>query len=272
VNVGVIGLGSIGVRHARNVLALGHRPWVFDARPFTQTIEGLTQTNRLFDVADNAEAMLICTPAHTHTSVLLQLREAGYAGPLFVEKPICDTLVDKRHWDAWPHLTTMVGYNLRFHPAARALKAYRHPTGGGFYIDCDSRQWPGAAYANVALECSHELDLALWLGAPADVQTCNVYGFHRVTIWLGDGDRWLVDLDDRCEAYLRHWMLGGPEPVPPVVKFHAPEELGEQMYVDELAHFLDCAANGLPTITPFADGLRVLDVLAQAQHLAGVLA
>jgi hypothetical protein len=38
--------------------------------------------------------------------------------------------------------------------------------------------------------------------------------------------------------------------------------LGDQMYVDAMAHFLECVREGKQTRVPLSDGLRVLEALA----------
>ena len=271
-NIGVIGCGSIGSRHARNLVALGHRPWLYDVRPVGQPATGCTITNRLDDLACHVEAVLICTPAHTHTSVLRQLGECGYAGPVFVEKPICDTLADAKDWRDWPHPVVMVGYNLRFHHALLALRAsVRRPTAGEFYLDCDMRQWPGRDYGMILTEGSHELDAALFCGAPARVGQVDILTTTRATFWLDKdiGARWLIDLDGDCQKYLRHWALGSPsQPDQSPVRFTSPEVLGDEMYLDELAHFLRAVEGG--PIAPGCtreEGIVVLDVIEQVRRL-----
>lgn len=272
--VGIIGCGSIGSRHARNVVALGHVPVMYDIDDqhldaFARLNIGYVEYERLGKFYD-LDAVLICTPAHTHASVLLRLRDAGYAGPLFVEKPICDTLTDARVFLGWPG-SMMIGYQLRFHPALRALKAsVPQPTGGGFYVDCDMQTWPGADYGLAILEMSHELDAALFCGAPStiDAREAVTVTDTRATFWLGQGSRWLIDMDGSSKTYLRYWMLD-PSTDPPI-RFHSPEELGDQMYRDELAHFLHCVETGAP-IGPGCtaeEGIRVLEVIEAARKLA----
>jgi predicted dehydrogenase len=264
--VAVIGCGSIGLRHIRNILALGHSVIATDVDE--SRLDAAVDAGARRGTLRDAEAVLICTPAHTHTSVLLELRHAGYTGPLFVEKPICNDLADRAEWETWPHPTTMVGYNLRFHTAARSLRDHvQQPTGGQFLLDCDARDWPGDRYASMLLECSHEIDLALFCGAPTTViDKGNYVDEHDISFWLGPS--WYVALRDRMPKYHRQWTLTrrGAEAS---AFFYEPAELGGQMYVGELAHFLDCAACGVATDTPFTDGLRVLDVIEQARKLAG---
>lgn len=276
--IGVIGCGSIGSRHARNAKALGHDVSSFDSdaeRAFELAVElhgdpkvaafCPTDNWQMFGKNDHFDAVLICTPAHTHTSVLLQLRDAGYIGPLFVEKPICDTLVDARYFLDWPNPVRMVGYQLRFHPQAKALKNIIHRAlVGNFRIECDMRMWPGLAYGPAILECSHELDLALWCGL-SNLRSATMTE-HAAALRFENGR---VDLDGRASRYWREWN-GTNGTLGYQCAFDSPEELGEQMYVDELAHFLRCAETGSP-VAPgctFEEGIRVLEIIEAARRMA----
>ena len=269
----IIGVGSIGSRHARNAKALGHEVCLYDAdhrkaAPMAHEL-GLPGWSESFDVFDG-DAVLICTPASTHAAVAKRVLDTCGAVALFCEKPLALSVDDCEVFRTWPHPTTQVGYMLRFHSAIRRMRAIcPSPTGGGFYVDCDSREWPGSQYAEMMLELSHELDLALSFGAPACLNSSSKIAEHRATLWLGGAHmNWLVDLDDRCEHYLRHWMIGSSEDDGTLVRIHSRDEMGDEMYRDELAHFLDCAQRGVPTEVSFADGIRVLDVIAQAKEMA----
>jgi predicted dehydrogenase len=239
--VGIIGLGSIGTRHAKNALALSHSVSAFDPLGFSPS--DVVMVSHL-EMLCSSDAILICTPAATHATVAQSLLQYGYRGPLFCEKPLALSVADCEVFRDWPHPTTMVGYNLRFHPIVRTWKDMGGWTEGAFCVRCDNSK-----YHNDIFELSHELDLACWLGVAPD---------HRGLIGHSD-------------FYLRHWMLRR-DGARVEAAFYSPESLGTQMYVDELAHFLDCAAKGMPTITPFADGIRVVQVCEDAMKMAGAQA
>jgi hypothetical protein len=81
-------------------------------------------------------------------------------------------------------------------------------------------------------------------------------------IALGDSG-WVVTLDATPRVlYRREWMLSSGVRCRQQ-SYYLPSALGEQMYVDELAHFLNCAKAGTPTRIPFTEGVRVLDVCGQ---------
>lgn len=150
----------MGKRRIAAVFALGYTPVVFDERDDRREIQSIAAL-----VAEDPVAVFICTPGKTHTDVLVRLCDAGYAGPLFVEKPISfDGDPDVDRWRAWPHTVVAVGYNWRFHEdlVGVLLKPYEWLA---FECWTDIRKWNGSDYGDPLLECSHEIDAALALGA-----------------------------------------------------------------------------------------------------------
>src|ERR1700691_5399825 len=120
----VVGCGSIGRRHAKNLKSLGLRHFAFcDTNP-----EALKQCSEdvkgeLF--SDYKEALqsfkpdfaLICTPPVCHVDEALAALQAG--SHVFIEKPLSHEsagvqvlIAEARRHDR----NVQVGYNLRFHP------------------------------------------------------------------------------------------------------------------------------------------------------------
>ncbi len=259
--IGVVGCGSIGKRHVKNLVALGHEPVIYDAGPVTIVPVGVCVMSGLGGLMACA-AVMICTPASTHTDVARELLALGYRGPLFVEKPLALSTDECDVFRAWPSPVTMVGYMLRLHPAAQAMKALR-PTRGAMTCWCDMRAWPGT-YGDPALENSHELDLALYLGASPTVTEAKTFkGGYGLSV-----GGWDCDFDWCNDDYLREWLA---ESEADGTHLHATfsRPFGDELYRAELAHFLACVENNEPTMTPFADGIRVVDACEQAMKLAG---
>lgn len=272
----IIGCGSIGARHAANVSALGHCLSFFDedfgkARSlflqYPRNAEAASRVRETMLVIDPPGAVLICTPASTHAAVARELRDEGYSGPLFVEKPIALSSEECDIFRTWPHPTTMVGYMLRFHHMARAMRAmFMAPVSGRFYVHSDMSTWPGRSYADPVFEHSHEIDLAMWMGAPAVVS-----GASRASedAFLMLGGEWSIGIGWNCLRPARRWEISNGR-IGYTEHFDEQKRLGDEMYRDEIAHFLDCVEKGITTITPFSDGLRVLDVCEQAERMACV--
>jgi predicted dehydrogenase len=260
--IGIVGLGSIGLRHAENLHRLEQSVLGYDVAAKAWHLP------RAASLAEftRCEAVLICTPAHTHGRVARDLQAHGYSGPLFVEKPIACSRDDADVFATWPNRCTMVGYQSRFHPLLVGAKVEHAPlVGGCFRLACDMREWPGASYGSPLLECSHEIDLALWLGAPASVTHAEANG-DRYTLTLGR--EWRVDIETRHEGYYRRWDAFSADNGFSFM-FSNPWDVTDcgRVYISEMEHFIERVQRGEATRTPFADGLRALDVCAQVDAM-----
>jgi predicted dehydrogenase len=128
-NILILGCGSIGERHLKNLLAIApeHSYYVFDIdRDRLASIQSHYPVRTYHDLEEalslKPDLSLICLPNHLHVSVAQKLARLG--SHLFIEKPISDTLegvdaliaeVDARN------LLAMVACNMRFHPAIMDL-------------------------------------------------------------------------------------------------------------------------------------------------------
>jgi predicted dehydrogenase len=235
-----LGCGSIGQRHIANLQALGCEVQGFDAfvAPGVRPVQCLTMSHW--------DAVVIATPWFAHLSYVRAAADNGTA--FYVEKPL-GTREQLYNWrelagDVLP--INMAGYQCRFHPKAKAMKALvPSPVGGDFHCVVDMANWPGQSYGPLELEASHDLDLAFWMGAPVNL--------------AGQTD-WRVSIENSPGNYCRSWSVFDDTSEARAV-FDSPGELGDQMYVDAMAHFLECVREGKPTICPLADGLRVLEAV-----------
>jgi len=267
VKVLVIGCGSIGMRHVQNLRDLGHEVRVLDT-DLSKVLAAARLGARPAFTTSDVDAALICTPAATHGAVAEQLLRDGYMGALFVEKPL-----DVRSlsiFRLWPHPVTMVGYNWRFHPAVRPLLQLRPDT---LHLACHTQiaRWPGHAYGEPLLECSHEVDLAVaWRG--------EVLSLHGGA------------LDGGAGAWVHMQHAGGDSIVdvlwdrPPRRRLTARYRDGARLEMDlssaadspgliesykaEIRHFLEAVRTGRPTECPFAQGLRVIEICEQVRKVA----
>jgi predicted dehydrogenase len=192
----MVGSGSIGRRHLRNLHAFGIRylaacdineeqltPMVaeLDVQPFTDFDEALTTVR--------PNLVFICTPPVFHVSQALQAVRAG--AHVFIEKPLSHTLdgVDELIIEAEARQRVVqVGYNLRFHPGLKRVKQLVDEDAIGrilwAYVEVgqylpDWRPWQNyhQSYSarrdlggGIILDASHELDYAIWLlGQPVEV-------------------------------------------------------------------------------------------------------
>jgi predicted dehydrogenase len=238
--VAVLGCGSIGQRHLRTLQALGCDVGAFDVIPRSGT--GVRCVGAF--VSSHWDAVVIATPYDTHLQYVERAIHAGT--PFFVEKPL-GSLEQMPRWRILAARSDLpvhqVGYMLRFHPRYRALRQLiPHPTQGQFTCHFDRSTWPGKSYGPAALEASHELDLALDCGLRSGA----------------------VEL--MADApYFRAWNLSDARTTASVT-FPNASELGEQMYHDEVAHFLD-RVQGRADLGVACDLPQAVRVLATCQRV-----
>lgn len=124
----VVGCGSIGQRHIRNLIALGYKVCgcekdllrarqvkkIYGIETFTDLEEALTK---------EYNGVFICTPTNSHITISIEIAKRGIN--LFIEKPFSNslekidellTIVNKKH------LVVLVGCNTRFLPSFKLTK------------------------------------------------------------------------------------------------------------------------------------------------------
>lgn len=169
----VVGLGSIGSRHARVLGQLGRSVATVSRR-------------RIGDHRDLAEALsatfpdyiVIANETSGHAGALAALARSGYRGRVLVEKPLVG---EPAPLPAHAFAGLFVGYNLRFHPVVQrmaALVAGKPALAASVYAGQYLPGWrPGRDYRTTASaskdagggvlrDLSHELDYLLWLFGP----------------------------------------------------------------------------------------------------------
>lgn len=129
-NIIVIGCGSIGRRHIRNLVTLGIKNILaFDINPkslkevrrVNPQIQTATQLSEL--LAAKPDAAIIALPTSLHISYATKAAKAGCH--LFIEKPLANNLSGLKHLQQTvkrKRLKTFIGYTFRFHSSIIALK------------------------------------------------------------------------------------------------------------------------------------------------------
>jgi predicted dehydrogenase len=195
--IAVVGCGSIGARHLRNLASLGCNDLVAvdpdaDRRNAAAAAAGARTAPTLeAALALGASAVFVTAPTHLHAGIARAAAEAG--ADLFVEKPLAasldgiDELIDAvdRH-----DSTALVACNLRFHPGLRRVHELlaagaigrvvsAHIEFGSWLPDWRPTQDYRTGYAprrasggGVVLDAIHELDYARWLLGEVDDVVC----------------------------------------------------------------------------------------------------
>ncbi|MBD2844516.1 Gfo/Idh/MocA family oxidoreductase [Paenibacillus sp. IB182496] len=171
----VIGLGSIGRRHARILARIG-----CDVAAVSRSQAGTPGVYGNIGAAMRYWApayAVVATPTSAHGSALRELREAGYDGPVLVEKPL---FAQPGELPPEQLEGVHVGYNLRFHPLLRQLRwrlRHQRVLTATLYVGQHLPHWRERDYrtcysasraqgGGVLRDLSHELDYACWLFGP----------------------------------------------------------------------------------------------------------
>jgi predicted dehydrogenase len=180
----VLGLGSIGLRHARNLRHLGVEVVGFDPALQRQELaraEGIALTRDRAGALNSASAVVIATPSQCHFDDLLDAVQSGK--PAFVEKPIATTLRGVPELIATAKAPIFPALILRHDPTVQAAREFLRSLGASTNVDgvvrCTSYlpDWrPGTNYktgyaadpvsGGVIFDHIHEIDLSWHLLGP----------------------------------------------------------------------------------------------------------
>lgn len=207
-NIGIIGLGSIGMRHAKNLIAMGHSVYGYD--PYHPRGVELINSGGHFStfeeivLAKYLAGIIIASPTKYH---LPHMREVySFDRAVLVEKPLADVPVPDEEF----HLADMVGYNLRFHSAVLKAKTLLPQIGLPIWASFVCSQFndkPAYLRDGVILNWSHEIDLALHLLGPAKVITSGT----RKTDIYDDMTDILLEHENGCRTSIHLDYFGNPE-------------------------------------------------------------
>jgi predicted dehydrogenase len=189
----VVGCGSIGSRHVRNLVqSCGAEVLVCETDAVTRRRMadgfGVRALARLDEALDaGPDGVVLATPSSLHYEQAVAAIERGI--PLLVEKPMTETLEQARRVEtlsAARRVPVLNGFNMRFHPSIRRVKtmlddgligrAYSMRALSGFYLpywhpETDYR----ASYSarkdlggGVLMDNLHELDFIRWFFGEAE--------------------------------------------------------------------------------------------------------
>jgi predicted dehydrogenase len=297
----VIGCGAMGRRHLENAPRLGVTDRLaWDADPETRArmaAAGATAFETLEEaLAQGPVAALICTPPSSHVALARQALAAG--AHLFIERPICadldgvEPLVEAAEA---AQRVLFAGYNLRFHAglaellrrthagdvgrvrAVRAEMGGARALGNGVIMDHTEaidyarglvgefdRGYAAAQRDGVVDPKTPEM-AAIVLHTPSGVQvdlhldtlprrpaqSCHVVGQRGTLTW--DLYRGLVHFDAPSGRETVESLRVDPN----------------DMYLDELACFLDCVAGHRKSPVDGRTALRVLEIARSLSWSAG---
>lgn len=264
--IGIIGLGSIGQRHMRNLLEMGEQDlFAYDPRIGEQgfscaPIQGTNSIDMLWNW--KPDALLICSPPDTHY-LFLSIAPLHHVKYVFVEKPLVHTwdhasaIAERNKGTCW-QLTVAVGYQLRWQ-LGENMRLVNTP--GNLIFECsqDMSQWPSQYQKDALLEFSHEIDTAIYLNGPAMRVSAieSIWGWHILLRHMRYHSE--IFINPRANSYERKIYNGDNRQ--PVWMFS--HEKNDEAYKQELRAFLS-VCRGEP-----GDGR--LCTLAQAAHVMKII-
>jgi predicted dehydrogenase len=315
----MIGLGSIGKRHAVNLKELGYHDLIA-YRSQADKME-FSQRNNIkefftFDEAINEDPQVVflTNPTSMHVPMALKVLE-GTAAHLFIEKPISHSFkgLDKLCEMAKENgIVAMVGYNMRFHPLLKQLRdillnetmgevvGYRSIYGEylpNWHPWEDYRKGYSARDelgGGSLLTLSHDIDTAIWLFGPVKeahgylsekrvlnttTDECSIINLKHENGILGSifldyiqdpPNRTLEIIAEKGKIFWDYYdnsltifnRIRKQEKV-----FHTPKNYERNdMFVDEVNHFLKCIEKGEKPLIALDDGIMVLDVILRVKQ------
>lgn len=299
--IGVIGLGSIGLRHAQNLRELGHEVVAYDTdeQKMFAWQHGITPTYD--EVTTKVDAIVSASPSSQHIHDLR--RAEAYGIPAFIEKPIAMEVTGELHRiihraenDGLP---IMVGYNLRFHQCVIRTKEWidQGLVGNRLWASFCCAQHnikPGYLRDGVIRNWSHEIDLARYLLGPAKCVSAAIaekpaarFGEDMADLVLAheNGAQSTIHLDYVTAPQVRSFCIVGTKgrihadlvnrhayrvsPDDWDESFHAKDSFDEN-YIAEIQAFLRMAERKPAFGATGRDGLEVLKICDDARKLAGL--
>lgn len=280
--IGVIGLGSIGMRHAKNLTAMGHCVVGYDP---------IEERRKLFNGgALTEEAYVIASPTDCHLSDVISTGVSGKA--TFVEKPIFHSLA---YTPRTSHIL-MVGYNLRFHSCVKKAKEWLTeqdigaPLWANFTLGQYSEKEPYLR-DGVILNWSHEIDLCLYLLGEAQVRASATRvkngkdDLADILFEHTNGCRSTVHLDYLTKPEIRQGIIVGTDGtiIFDLVNRHAwlrdnggiiehfeGQDSWNDNYIEEMQAFLDRIDRKETLGCTAGEALKVLDICLTARKQAGL--
>lgn len=287
--IGVIGLGSIGMRHAKNLRAMGHS--VLGHDPALDKTLGLFFPESIDTILKESDAIVIASPTEHH-SLHIELC-AKNNKPCLVEKPIARRLSGSLFSSL--KTVTMVGYNLRWHSCVKKAKEWLdagligNPIWSQFTLG-QFNDRPHYLRDGVILNWSHEIDLCTYLLGNAVVAASST----RLTDGKDDltdillthegGCRSAVHLDYLTNPEIREFTIAGTKgsieanlhsrwawaATADNREVHTGTDSWNDNYIEEMQAFLD-RCDGKETIgCTGEEGLDVLKICLEVRKQAGL--
>jgi predicted dehydrogenase len=298
--IGVIGLGSIGKRHATNLWQKLGQTEVIGYDPDKSKKSGWTCDDLEF-LIKMSDPIIIASPTRMHFDHLKALVFSGKN--IFIEKPIADSQIAYDYIKAhlkdhdYKNNKWMVGYNLRWHSCVRKAKEWLDAgmigkTLWSNFTLAQHSEKPPYLRDGVVLNWSHEIDLAIYLLGSGNVSGSATRlsdgkdDISDILLTHENGCRTSIHLDYVTQPEIRQFLIVGTgatiiaDLVHRLAWLRRADEVimdqfegqdsWEENYVEEMESFL-ARCDGKDTIgCTGEEGLEVLKVCIEVRKQAGL--
>ena len=229
----ICGLGSIGKRHANNLLFLKKKDLIFFRERNLVLKDKILEKKKTFtslkkSLNEKPEIAFICNTTSKHIDTAIECAKKGCH--LFIEKPLSNNLRNLKKLEAIikkKKIKVMIGYNMRFHPLMIKIKKLlkKNYLGNIYNVQSEWSEYlpdwhPWENYKNTyaanrkmgggcSLTLSHELDSMYWLfGKIEYVKNFKIYKYLK-----GDVDTasdFLIKFNSGAVGYSHIDFLGKP--------------------------------------------------------------
>jgi len=231
----------------------------------------------------DTDVAFICSPTQLHCEQAYAYLSKGI--PTFIEKPLTwnyGELIKFVQSLASNSTPSMVGCNLRFHPALRDAKevCLKHKAvfaraEYGYYLPFwrkgdYTKSYSASEYGGIILDDIHEIDYLFWLfGNFVDIKT--VFGkvsdlnikqedIAETSILFESGVSASVHQDYLCKNYHRELTIHFPHET---VKFRIPPT--NLMYKKQVEYFCNCIDNRITPMNGIGEAFYVLSAILHAK-------
>lgn len=287
----IIGMGSIGQRHAKNLIGYGHEIIAYRVR--NRPVTGIKFES--FDDLDNAikqrpDAALICNLPPDHLKIAVKLTNENI--PFLLEKPISNSeygmerLIEMVEEKGLP---VLVGYQMRFHPLIKKVPQFIYENGNPLAVEARIESYLPRYHSYESYEGMYESHSELGGGVLLSLShefdyIYKLFGIPKRVFCMGGHLSWLkVNSEDVADTLLDY---GFPIHVHQdftsaqshrSLRINSPNETlyldlmlkGDEwnkLFIAEIAHFIQCVNRTAQPICTLRDGLNVLKIALAAKE------
>ena len=291
----VIGCGSIGQRHIRNLRTLGVTD-IVALRTRQGACQELDPSLEVKEIADwsqlpEADVAIVSNPTSLHLETIE--RCLPHVRGVFIEKPLAASLegvAELLQEIKQRRVVSFVGYNLQFHPAVKALQKFLadDAVGKPLLFQCQVGQWiedwhPNEDYRNayfarrdlgggVLLTLIHEIHLAMELLGAAEKVACLLPAYEALAVDVETIADVMISHSSNAVSQIHLDMVQRPAHRRGVISCERgsisydlmadPNYNVNDAYVEEMETFLNCVREG--KVRHEFDAMRATQSLAIA--------